>query len=226
MTQNPFLKLLQKPKKDRPVLELTMSVGEFAVDTVTKGDVLEAVPFVNLAFKALKAKDSISDAMFKNKLVLFVNGIGELSEEERRKVAEHFLRDEGKKAGETLLLVLDRLTDLDKPELLGFLFKEFANGRLTAEQLRRLTVAVDVGFADDLRDLLDEQLQGTSERSQDCRRRLVPTGLTFLHVAGGLDVAGEMTYHFTELGRLFYSLVHKTQPDDKIRWAPYRVVAG
>lgn len=226
MAQNPFIKFLKQPKQDRPLLELTMTAGEQVVDAAIAGHVLEAVPFVDYAFKALKAKDSIADAMFRNKLVLFVNGIGQLSNEELRKAKNEFLKDEGKKAGETLLLVLDRITDLDKPELLGFLFKQFVNGRLTPEQLRRLTVAVDVGFGDDLRDLLDPNLQAAGERTEDCRRRLVPTGLTFLHVAVGLDVAGQMSYHFTALGRLLYELVHKVAPIDEIEWPPTAWVRG
>jgi hypothetical protein len=223
MTQNTFIKLLKKPNKDRPLLELTMTVGEFAADTVTKGDVLEAVPFVNIAFKALKAKDSIADAMFANKLVLFVNGIGELSEEELRSAKEQFLRDDGKKAGETLLLVLDRITDLDKPELLAFLFKQFVNGELSAEQLRRLSVAVDVGFADDLRELLTPMAGRSEEEAQDCRRRLMPTGLTSIHIGSGYGNAGESSYHYTELGALFFRLVNGFPPMDSIPFEGRRV---
>jgi len=216
MAQNPFIKLLRKPKNDRPLLDLTMTVGEFAVDTITKGEVLEAVPFVNLAFKALKAKDSVADAIYANKLVLFVNGIGELTDDELAKASEQLLQDDGKKAGETVLLVLDRITDLDKPELLGFLFKQFAVGLLTSEQLRRLSIAVDVAFGDDLRDFLDPEARRSQEQEQDCRRRLVPTGLTFLHIASGFGVGGDSSYHFTVLGSLFYSLVNEFPPMDSI----------
>jgi hypothetical protein len=216
MTQNTFLKLLKKPTKDRPLLELTMTVGELAADTATKGDLLEAVPFVSLAFKALKAKDSISDAMFANKLVLFINGIGELSDDERGRPREKFLQDGGKKAGETLLLVLDRVTDLDKPELLAFLFKQFVNELISSEQLRRLCVAVDVGFADDLRDLLTPEAGRSEQEKQDCRRRLMPTGLTAIHIGNRYDDLAESSYHYTELGALLFRLVNGYPPLDSI----------
>eukprot|EP01034_Spumella_vulgaris_P010151 gene10151-12877_t len=128
MTQNQFTKLLRKPKKDRPVLEFAMTAGEVVSDSVMRGDVLEAVPFVNLAFKAVKAKDSIRDAIFAQKLIGFVNGFEDFTPEDRARLSLELATDEGKKAGETLILVLDRVTDLDKPALLGFLFKSFAAG--------------------------------------------------------------------------------------------------
>ena len=203
--QNKFIKLFAEPKKDRPVLDLTLTVGELAADTVMKGDVLEAVPFVGLAFKALKAKDTVSDALYARKLVGFVNGIGDLAPKEREKAAAQLLKQDAQVAGETILLVLDRITDLDKPELLGLLFKHFALGRMTSEQLRRLAVAVDSAFGDDLRDFLWKPPESTEEDVQDCLRRLAPSGLTFLNFEPGTIRMPK--YHFTELGTFLFGLV-------------------
>lgn len=230
MTQreNPFLKILRKPKKDRPVLDLAMTAGEVVSDTLTKGDALEAIPIVNLALKVVKAKDSIADSIYASKLVGFVNGIGDFTSEEREKAAAQFLKDDATKAGETVLLVLDRITDLDKPALLGFLFKQFAIGHITSEELRRLAVAVDIAFADDLRDFLTPRSQqvGSEEQQEDCRRRLTPTGLTFLHIeGGGFDAGSEPKYYSTRLGAAFFQLVNGSPSIDSIP-SPGRRVAG
>jgi hypothetical protein len=223
MRKNKFIKLLNKPEKDRPMLDVTVGAGELAAEMLTNEAVLEAVPIVSFAVNALKAKDSVVDAIYANKLVRFVNGIGELTKEDIQLAREKFLRDDGKKAGETLLLVIDRLTDLDKPELLGFLFKQFIMGHITSEQMRRLSVAVDVAFGDDLRDLLDPESKLSNEQMQDCRRRLAPTGLTFLFVASGFGVGGESSYHFTVLGKVFYQLVNGEAPNDELPFEGRRV---
>jgi hypothetical protein len=223
MTQNQFAKLLKQPKKDRPVLDFAMTTGEVMADVATKGEVFALVPGVNWAFKALKAKDAIADAIYAKKLVEFINGIGEFSDDERAKAAAQFEKAGATKAGETVLLVLDRITDLDKPALLGFLFRCFATGKLTAQQLRRLCVAVDFGFADDLLDLLDPDAKLSKEEVQDCRRRLVPTGLTSLHIASGFGVGGESSHHYTRIGVLFFKLINGTDPVDEIPYDAPRV---
>lgn len=202
------------PKKDRPGIDLALTVSEVIADANVADATLEAIPFVDLVFKVLKAKDAIADALYARKLVGFIRGIGDLSDFDRNRIAEELIGDEGTKVGETLLLVLDRVTDLEKPELLGFLFRQFSEKRITGPQLRRLSEAVDAGFADDLQVFLDPDQSFSEAEIQDCRRHLTHTGLTVLTVLTGWD-AGPTRYDLTDLGELFFELVRDFGPGKK-----------
>ena len=78
-------------------------------------------------------------------------------------------------------MVLERLTDLDKPALLGFLLKCFACQRIDALALRRLAVAIP----EDLRESLEEPLEISfppGRPEPECRGRLLAAGLTQIAV--------------------------------------------
>jgi hypothetical protein len=211
MPKNRFSKGLWGSKKERPVLDLAMTVAEVISDAAVSDAALAAIPFVDIAFKVVKAKDTIADAMYAAKLVGFINGVGHLEDADRERVAKQLLEKEGAKVGETLLLVLDRVTDLDKPALLGFLFRKYAERELRGTQLRRLTSAVDLAFGDDLLQFLDVDYRGRATQDEDCRSRLVHTGLTALNIATGWD-AKQPTYECTELGVRLFELVNGFRP--------------
>lgn len=216
MQEITFTSFFSSLDREHPVLEAVLTTAEAVTHAVAKSQLVEVIPFVGAAVKLLQAKDSIADRLYAAKLASFIRGVGTFDQAARDQAAAHLLRHGNAKLGDTLLLVLDRMTDLDKPELLGLLFKAFAKGELTAPQLRRLAVAVDVGFADDLRELLDPHAVLSAQQVQDCRRRLVPTGLTAIHVDSVPGGAVLTSYHFTELGVLFYKLVNGKAPDDDV----------
>lgn len=185
-------------------MEATLTAAEVVADVAMKGHLLEAIPFVGMAFKSLKALDTVRDVLYAEKLRRFLDGVGPgLSAAELARLQDD--AGEARKAGETLLLILDRLTDLDKPELLGHLVRQFAAGRIEAIELRRLAVAVDVGFADDLRELLRPD---DVTDPQEVRERLVAAGLARIHIGLTHNSDGDVTYHLTELGSLLFHVVN------------------
>jgi hypothetical protein len=114
--QNRFKRLLSDPAKDRPVLDAVASTAESVADIAIKDELLAAVPFVSTAFKVVKAMDSARDRLFAAKLQAFVAEVDTLDPTERMQLSKKLTADDGgRKAGETLLLVLDKITDMDKP---------------------------------------------------------------------------------------------------------------
>lgn len=212
--QKPWLKILKKRHKDHPVADLALTTGEAIAHAST--DLIDTIPFASTAMKVLKAKDSVSDALFAAKLVAFINGIGDLTKEQRQELGAKLVGEDAGKAGQTVLFVIDRISDLDKCELLGYVFRAFAEGTVNADQLRRLATAIDGAFADDLRDLLTDPRAGalSSAEIQDCRRRLEHTGLTSFHMAQRLDMQAVTGYHYTDFGLLLFKLVNGYEPYD------------
>jgi hypothetical protein len=195
------------------VLDSMATSVEVIADAAMKGDVLEAIPFVNLAVKALKARDSVRDALYAEKLVGFVNGIGELNTEDALRMRQKMSEDgEARKAGETLLLVLDRLTDFDKPELLGFVFRQFVAGSITGTELRRLVAGIDVAFADDLRIFLRPSHE-EPEVVKEAEERLVAAGLTKIDIGSTWKDASEVRYIITPIGVCLQRLMQEASEE-------------
>jgi hypothetical protein len=206
--QNRFFKQLGAPAKDRPVLDMFSSTAEAIVDIMTKDDLISAVPFASTAFKTVKALDTYRDRVFAEKLQAFVSGVETLSSEQRSEMARKFTADdEGRKAGETLLLVLDKLTDMDKPALLGLLLKGFGEAQVTSLELRRLASAIDVAFAEDLVEFFNESdVEVERENYMPHRIALFATGLTQAQSSAAIG-GGEITYFLTPLGKLLHKVV-------------------
>jgi len=179
---NRFRHVLTAAAKDRPVLDAVLSSGEAVADILTKDDLFSAVPVISTAFKTVKAMDSYRDRMFAAKLQAFLEEAESMAEAHRLAACEKLtFDDEGRRAAETLLLVLDKLTDMDKPALLGFLFTQVGPGRINTTELRRLASAIDLAFSDDLALFLEEtedQLPNGSTAPH--REGLVAAGLTRL----------------------------------------------
>jgi hypothetical protein len=199
--------------RDRPGLEAAAAGAEAALEAILKDDSLAAIPVVSTAIQFLKGVDSIRDRMFAAKVVAFVKSIEDMTPDERDAAARKLAgSDDGRRVGETLLFVLEQLTDLDKPELLAFLFKEFAAGRMTGTEFRRLAVAVNAAFPDDLFDFLDEALPAPMPTTlPPHRERLVAAGLTRIVAGDTIDALGQTSYQRTEVGQLLWRLVRLSE---------------
>ncbi|MDO8374962.1 MAG: hypothetical protein Q7K57_57560 [Burkholderiaceae bacterium] len=207
---NRFKRALTKPEKERPVLDLVGSSVEAIADIAMKDDLISAVPIFSSAMKLLKVSDSFRDRMFGAKLLAFIAEAENMTSEQRNATTSKLTKDdEGKKAAETLLLILDKLNDMDKPALLGFLLRKFGEGRVTSVELRRLACAIDTAFADDLSAFLNES-DASSDKTANALHRepLVSSGLTRMLTGDTIDETGMIYYRPTELGELLLRLVN------------------
>lgn len=188
--------------KDRPVVEALLESGEVITDILMQGEVLAEIPFVGTAIKICKAADSIRDRAFAVKLSKFVLNLENITEEQKIKLKEKMGAgtEEAQKIGETLLFVLERVTDLDKPLLLSQIFLAYLDDVVSSESLRRLYQAVDIAFPDDLQRLLAVETI-PSKSDEPWMRYLVSSGLTRLVGTQTIDDIGGRNYcEITSLG--------------------------
>lgn len=189
--------------KERPVVEASLECGEVISDALMRGDILVEVPFIGPAIRICKAIDAVRDRAFSMKLVRFVKNLEDITDEQKQKLKEKISKDaeQAQKVGETLLFVLERLTDLDKPALLSKLFLAYIDSVLSSEELRRLSQSVDSAFGDDLHRLLTSH-ELPEKSDEPWMQYLVVSGLTRL-------VAGQT---YGDIGKLYYEvtpLAHK-----------------
>jgi len=184
------------------LLEAALENAEAVVDTLVDSEVLSSLPVVGTAVKMCQAFDHIRNRILAAKLYRLLDGLGELTEDEkqkwRKRVAES--PEESRKVGETLLLVIDRMTDMDKPELLGILFLACLDAVIDGEQFCRLARAVDVAYLPDIQRLLDMPEVAPLRSQEAWMRYLAPAWLTQQGGGERWGDVGEIYYELSDLG--------------------------
>jgi len=139
---------------------------------------------LGMAIGFLKTVDDLRNRAFEAKLRSFVEGLGDQNPADIEQMAsEASTPDEGKIIGETLFLTLDSYTALDKCEILGVLFAAYLKRVISQEDFRRLALAIDGAFIDDLQSFLENPLPPIWLRPRDetFYAHLERVGLTKTH---------------------------------------------
>jgi hypothetical protein len=122
------------------------NLAELGADLTDKA--LEAaggIPVVGHLQKLWKVGSSVQTYLFIKKMVRFLAELKDIPQEERQAQIEKLEGDakEEKKVGETLLLILDRLNNMQKPAMVGRAFKALLKGEITQIQFESISHAID-----------------------------------------------------------------------------------
>lgn len=163
---------MAKISRTQLLIEDTASTADFVLGE------LSWLPIIGPAVGVMKTVDDFRNRILATKLHSFLQGLGTHSSKENEAMVQK-LGDavDRAKIGEILFLTLDRYTDLDKCELLGKLVLACGLGLLTTTELRRLAMAIDGAFSDDLQEFLDNEITFTTP-SQPFMHYLERVGLT------------------------------------------------
>lgn len=196
-------------------LETVLKGGEAAVDLMTDNEAVRAVPVIGTAIGLLRGLDDFRDRALVAKLERFVCEPALQSPSAQKKLREGIQADseEAVKVGETLFLVLDKVTDLEKPGLLARVFLAYLDGEITASQLRRLAHAMDAAFTDDLLALEGWQESAHVSYGTEWKRPLAGAGLTQVVAGQAINDMTTVNYDLTDLGRTLYRVFwHARRP--------------
>ncbi len=162
------------------LVEAALENVEAIIDAATQDEVIKNIPFVGTAAKLLKAAGAFRDRMFAAKLSRFFQHLGEVTPEAREKITQKMAAspDEAMKVGQTVLLVVEKITAFDKAQILAYVFIAYTQGHIGAKDFLRLCDAIDQAFIYDLKDLLGVHEAGYTTDG-DYMKHLSRTGLTF-----------------------------------------------
>lgn len=153
---------------------------ENMLDSSLKDGILKDIPIINSLVALLKTAISIRDQFLIQKLISFLDGIKDITSEERDKFLKYVEDDPkyGKRVGEHLILLLDRLDDLNKPPMITKLFKAYLRDDITYREFVRFSSIVDRAFINDLLGLLDTLSEDTPRMRNPYVDRLYHLGLS------------------------------------------------
>ncbi len=183
-------------------LEASLEGAEAIVDSLVESEIIKSIPVVGTALKVISGSLDLRDKIFLSKVQRFIQEIEAISKDEKLKFKQNVTSDKESmtSVGEASLLILDKLSDLKKAELLGFYFSCFLSGHLDQYQFRRIASAIDMAFIDDIEKFLE---QGTDEllSQKMFMEALFSSGLTVISAGKSWNDSGELFYEASSMGR-------------------------
>ena len=197
--------------------EVAIDLSEVALDSLTDDQLVKDIPVIGTFVRLARATMSIPDRIFAKKVERFIVVVNSISREKRNRFHARLDADPDlrRKAGEVVVLTLDRAEDLHKAAIIGKVFSHFVIGDIPFDVLRRLFVAVDRAFIDDLLSFPQWALQGRSADSFN-PQSLDGTGL----VEPAYPIFGEVpanqraapTFGYSKVGETYARLLLGFQP--------------
>lgn len=137
---------------DPSIQDIAIDAAELGIDALLEDGPIKDIPIIGTIARVIGAGANVRDMLFARKLLRFLKGLDQVSERERRKFRE---KAEGnpefrQRLGEHLVLLLERLDDMMKPDLVARVFREYLTGSLPYEDFLALSLAVDRCLLSDL----------------------------------------------------------------------------
>ncbi|MCC3157983.1 hypothetical protein LJ737_12095 [Hymenobacter sp. 15J16-1T3B] len=134
--------------------DITKDVTEAAIDSLLQDGVVKDIPLVNLIHSVYKIGSGIRERIFINMLLKFLFELKDIPIEERMNFISKLENEDYKnKAGEKIMVILDKLDDSDKAPMVGRVFRACLQGKFTFNVFLRLSHVINNAFVDDIKSL-------------------------------------------------------------------------
>jgi len=187
--------------------EIVNDIAEISLDTFFDDGMIKDVPIIGSLAKLYSAGKNIQEKIFEKKIIAFLLETEKAKKESKNKFYDDLNNDESlrKKVGEQILVILEKIDDLEKPTILGKLFKNFMEEEINFEMFHRLATIIANCFLPDLKKL--SIYKDKSQFNTFTSISLENSGLVYMyHVrpeifdADGNQTGGSL-YRITKLGQ-------------------------
>ena len=206
---------MDKPKQERSLLQATLENVEVAVDLVIESEAIRSVPVIGTAFHVAKALDDARSRLLLAKLTTFLTEPSLQNAAKAGKIRKRLMDEAGydETIGETLFMVIDKVTDMSKPALLAKVFVAYIDGEIERTPLLLLAHVIDISSAVDLKHFIKSE--GRDEDNEILwRQRLAGTGLYESYASGAIG-GGGVEYDLAPLGSTLLHVIKYAELEAK-----------
>jgi hypothetical protein len=189
--------------------EAITDIAEIGVDSILQNiTFLKDVPVLGVIVKLFSTTLSIRDYIFMSKICSFLKPMNQIDPREREEMfwKLQFNEEYNGKVGNKLLLILEKVDDIQKAKLIGVLFKKTLCGKIDYETFLRLAAIIDKIFLSDLKRLPEYE---TPIGNQEISASLYGLGLVIR--TGGFDNSEneieQDIYKISKLGKTLNQLL-------------------
>ena len=188
---------------------LTTDFAEIALDSVMEDGILKEIPVFGTIFKVAKLGVNVNDFLLYKKVFKFLFQIKDISLDKRQQFYENIkeTEDYNKNVGEAVLLLLDKLDDMEKPAIIGKLFAETLNGNLDYKTFLRLSYIVERMFAPDIQEL--RKVKNGQPVELDTKSNLYNLGLMSRQILNNIRGNSSNEYVINNFGETLVEILYK-----------------
>ena len=162
------------------VNNLLIDVTEIGLDQLLEEGVFREIPLLGSAVGAVKIYIHTKDWLLQRNIYRFRYHLQNISEDKKQNFIKKLRKDDNyrQRVGENLLLLINRVDDIRKPELIANVFKALIEGRIDDVAYQKLSSAVDRIRIHNLPGLIDfYNEEGPETLQDDVLQSLVICGL-------------------------------------------------
>jgi len=144
------IKLIDEVSQDN-ITNIGSDLGEIALDSLFEDGVLKDIPVIGSITGLVKATINIREKIFAKKILKFLISLKDIPSEKRKAFVEEIDNEKGfkKKVGEAVIVLLEKIDDVNKAEILGNLFKAYVLNKLTYNDFVKISSALgNVNYSD------------------------------------------------------------------------------
>jgi len=183
---------------------IILDAGEVTIDSILENDALKSIPILGTIYNVYKTGIGIRDSILIKKILRFLKEISEIEQEDRISMIERLEHDPKfrNRVGEYTIMLLDRIDDYNKVQMVSKTFIAFCYGKINVVELLRINQVIDRIFMNDLSELkklsteesriIEEDPNAISELS------FISLGLAYIRSGFGVN-----SIAITKFGKLF-----------------------
>lgn len=158
--------------------DLSQELTEVALDSLLQEGILKDIPIIGTIVGVAKTAIHIRDKLLVRKIIDFLREL-KITPEERARFLSDIEGDKNfqRRIGENLLMLLDRLDDLQKPAMIAKLFKAYLQDVINYQEFVSFASVIDRAFVNDLTGLLNSLTDKRGKGEDYYAERLYHLGL-------------------------------------------------
>ncbi len=137
--------------------DIGADILEIGIDKLLKDGILKDLPIVNSFIQTAKFGMAIRDRELLKKILIFLNETKSISTNEKIEFLEKYYEGKEEKFGERLLIILDRIDEIDKTKVIANLYKNTLLEKISKEDFYRLSGIIEKAFLEDLLELSNKE---------------------------------------------------------------------
>jgi hypothetical protein len=197
--------------KEHPGLEAALEISEAAVDQIGDNGFLTDVPVVGVAFKLCKVVAGVRERIYLSKLKAFLTELDAIPRDQQHEMLTSLLSDsaERQKVGERLLMLLEQVTDFDKPSIMAVFFIAYLHKAIDIAFLLRAWDAISAAYVGDLKLILGFAGEPAVGGGNSHLEYLLRSGLTTFRGGVLISSIGTIEYSVSDFGNRFIAVYNK-----------------
>ncbi|MCH6202016.1 hypothetical protein MMU07_20740 [Aquiflexum sp. LQ15W] len=189
--------------------EINIDLAEVTLDSFLNDGVLKDLPIVSSIMGFVKMGIKTQEWLFLKKILKFFTQLDSTTKKERLDFISKVEKNEeyNKKVGLALLLIIDKLEDLEKPEIIGKLFAASIKGEIDYKMFLRLSYLVQKLFIPDLNYL--RKINEGSEVDFEKQEELYLSGFMLTLESDGVNFDGRSDLGISPYTKILLSIIDK-----------------